>query len=146
LTPAGYLIVCLTKGNPCVQKDFAVHKLVAVAFHGPCLPSYEVNHKDGVKTNCRSDNLEYITGKENHEHAARTGLKASGNRHGARLHPETCPRGEDSGKSRFTAEQVLDMRARFASGKATAWQLAFEFDTSPGVIYGILRRRTWKHV
>lgn len=146
LTPAGYPIVCLTGSEPCVQKDYAVHKLVAAAFLGPCPIGKEVNHKDGNKSNPRQDNLEYITQKENHEHASRMGLKASGDRHGARLHPETRPRGEASGKSRFTAKQVLDMRVRFAAGKVTAPQLAREHNTSRTVIHGILKRRTWKHI
>src|SRR5271169_1445354 len=80
LTPAGYPIVCLTGSEPGVQTDHTVHKLVTTAFWGPCPPGKEVNHKDGDKSNPRLDNLEYITPKENHEHAARTGLKASGDR------------------------------------------------------------------
>jgi len=46
-----------------------MHQVVAAAFHGPCPPGQEVNHKDGVKGNTRSSNLEYVTRRENRMHA-----------------------------------------------------------------------------
>ena len=59
-------------GPPTVH---AIHRLVALAFFGPRLPGYEVNHKDGNKRNNSVDNLEYVTRSENHLHAYRTGLR-----------------------------------------------------------------------
>lgn len=50
---------------------FMVHKLVALAFLGPCPTRLEVNHKSGVKTNNRLGNLEYVTHAENMKHASR---------------------------------------------------------------------------
>jgi hypothetical protein len=51
-----------------------VHKLVATAFIGPCPRGKQVNHIDLDPTNNRSDNLEYLTNRENsihaHEHGA----------------------------------------------------------------------------
>jgi hypothetical protein len=63
-------------GYPCVSlyvngksRSSYVHRLVAKVF----LPNPEgkpcVNHKDGVKANCKAANLEWVTHKENHEHA-----------------------------------------------------------------------------
>lgn len=76
LTPTnagkGYRIVTLCRDG--FEFKRYVHRLVAEAFHGP--PNgLHVNHKDGVKTNNRPENLEWVTVLENNRHAIRTGLK-----------------------------------------------------------------------
>ena len=57
------------------QHSRLVHVLVAEAFIGPCPDGEEVNHKDGAKTNCAVENLEYLTHSENMRHAYRVGLR-----------------------------------------------------------------------
>lgn len=55
--------------------DVSVHKAVAWAFLGPPAESQtQVNHKNGVKTDNRVDNLEWCTRRENVDHARRAGL------------------------------------------------------------------------
>lgn len=61
-----YPVVCLTRGGR--NKTFAVHRLVAETFIGPCPEGYQVNHKDFDKTNNHVDNLEYVTPQQNIQH------------------------------------------------------------------------------
>lgn len=69
---AKYLRVDLYKDGKCITRG--IHNLVAEAF----VPNYdnkpEVNHKDGNKHNNNANNLEWVTHKENCEHAWRIGI------------------------------------------------------------------------
>ena len=49
-----------------------VHTLVAKAFLGDKSYDHEVNHKNGVPTDNRIENLEWMTQKENSIHASQT--------------------------------------------------------------------------
>lgn len=66
-----YYAVKLSKDGK--TKHFKVHRLVAEAFIKK--PELQVNHIDGNKQNNRVDNLEWVTQKENIEHAIKIGLR-----------------------------------------------------------------------
>lgn len=67
----GYLIVNLSPTG-----TIAVHILVARAFVPGEVRGYDVNHKDGVKTNNTAGNLEWVTKGRNQQHAVEAGLKS----------------------------------------------------------------------
>lgn len=69
----GYLQVSLWKNN--TGKHHHIHRLVAIHFLEKPLGKYQVNHKNGIKTDNRVDNLEWVTKSENAIHAIKTGLK-----------------------------------------------------------------------
>jgi len=71
----GYQAVTLSVNNDDIDKK--VHRLVAEAFIVNPENKPQVNHKNGVKTDCRVNNLEWVTAKENLQHACDHGL----NRH-----------------------------------------------------------------
>lgn len=71
----GYLHVGLPKNKKC--KSFVVHRLVALSFIPNPLNLICVNHINGIKTDNRIANLEWVTYKENTQHAFRTGLSKS---------------------------------------------------------------------
>jgi hypothetical protein len=81
---SGYLLVHLYLDNK--RTAATVHTLVACLFvpNPDDLP--EVNHRDGVKTNCAAGNLEWSTRTGNLSHAVDTGLNATAVRV---VHPAT---------------------------------------------------------
>lgn len=68
----GYSVVTLVSDKE--KKSFFVHRLVAIAFHGNEHLKKTVNHKNGIKTDNRSSNLEWCTAQENINHAISSGL------------------------------------------------------------------------
>jgi hypothetical protein len=69
----GYLFVRLTNGKTIKIKK--IHSLVLEAFVNPRPEGYECNHKDGVKSNNKLDNLEWVTRSENVIHSYVNKLK-----------------------------------------------------------------------
>ena len=69
----------------------------------------------------------------------------SGDRSGARLHPERVARGEFSGTSRLTENQVREIRRRLAGGEMKK-VLAAEFNVWQPCISKIRLRQRWGHV
>ena len=65
---SGYLRVKMN------NKSYKIHSLVAKFILGERPKDYVINHKDGVKTNNRPSNLEYVTVAENIRHSIETGL------------------------------------------------------------------------
>ena len=51
------------------RKHYFAHRLVADAFVSGKQDGYQVNHKDGNKQNCDSNNLEWVTPSENQMHS-----------------------------------------------------------------------------
>jgi hypothetical protein len=68
----GYFRVNLHNGG--IRKHCKVHRLVAMAFIKNPEAKEQVNHKDGVKTNNKLENLEWATSSENVRHAWSIGL------------------------------------------------------------------------
>ena len=123
---SGYRIVFL-RGDDNTVKGCLVHVLVARAFIGICPKGKEVNHKDGDKANNRPGNLEYVTCKENQEHASRLGLKARGNRQGS---------------SKLTPPQVVEIRNKIAAGSSHI-SIADEYKVTPTLISLIKHGHVW---
>lgn len=60
----GYLTVNLTTNKQ--RKQVSVHRLVAQAFLGNCPDGMECCHNNGIKNDCRLENLRWDTRKNNH--------------------------------------------------------------------------------
>lgn len=68
---AGYQSVTLHTNHG--KKHMLLHRLVGMAFI-PGDWSLQINHKNGIKSNCEETNLEWMTARENLMHALDTGL------------------------------------------------------------------------
>lgn len=97
----GYRQVSLCMNS--IRKQKQVHRLVAEAFLFKENNSLQVNHKDGIKTNNKIDNLEWVTGSENIKHAFRLGLKSQ--------------RGEKNSFAKFSDIQIEEIRTSGISCK-----------------------------
>jgi hypothetical protein len=123
----GYLDVTLARPGA-KPKMMRVHRLVAMAFHGPA-PSEKhiVAHNDGTRTNNHYSNLRWATQKENHGDRKKHGTHT----HGSRSH-----------LARLTEEAVIDIRERHEAGLSIR-KLSRIHGVSPLTISDIVKGRSW---
>lgn len=111
-------------------KHFSVHRLVLLAFCGPCPVGMEGAHLNGNAKDNRIENLAYKTKLENE---------------GDKIAHGTRPRGERNGVSRLTANKVRLIRSDLRKG-ITASRLAKQYGVHPTTIRQIHYGKTWRHV
>jgi len=132
LSPAvsklGYLrLKIFTDGVP---RLWFVHRLVAEAFLGPKpTPAHQINHKNGVKSDNRDTNLEWVTPSQNRRH----GIDILGNK---------IAHGDGLPQTKLTKKEVLEIRARLARGE-THQHIAPEYGVSRECISAISAGRNW---
>ena len=127
----GYERVCLHQNA--IKKYFFIHRLVATAFLGRCPIGRQINHIDGCKLNNRLSNLEFVTARENMQHAWRSGLFK------ARI-------GVGNPSAKLTEENVLAIRAAYEAGGVTMKKLADNFGVGRSQISNIIHRRRWPYL
>jgi hypothetical protein len=138
------LVPVLKRGYPCVwlsknkhQKIYSVHRLVMLAFVGPCPIGREVNHISGIKSDGRLLNLEYVTHSENKLHAYRIGLQKPA------VHTNWNPRhGVNHRNAKLTLEQIGSIQDKLAQGM-TQREVAVEFGVNPSNISRIANGKRW---
>lgn len=123
----GYLKINLIKDG--IQKTKLVHRLIAQSFLGDS--DKTVNHINGIKTDNRIENLEWVTLSENHIKAFEIGLKDL--------------KGEKSPVSKLTNEQVIEIRELIKKGY-TQEKIASQFNVKRQLISKIKLGQRWSHV
>lgn len=113
------------------NRRFGLHHLICIAFHGPCPEGMECCHNDGVASHNRADNLRWGTPKDNAQDQVLHGVMVRGSRHH---------------KSRFTEEDVQEIRRSHAAGEASYTALSRKYNVSQNAIYRVVKRLVWSHV
>lgn len=130
----GYVKVTLCMHNKPSTKN--VHRLVMLAFVGPCPDGIQVNHKNGDKSDNRLDNLEYVTPTQNARHAY--------DELGKRWGYLECP-GELNPQAVLTENDIKTIRFLAANGVSNR-VLAERFGMAYGTIWDIVTHKTWRHI
>lgn len=122
----GYLQICLSTEFGYWRPT--IHRLVAYYFLGPS--DKEVNHKDLNKTNNNMSNLEYVSRKENMEHASKMNVWSGIKPHSTIL----------------TKEQVLEIRNLYKNKTHSYNELANIYNVGKSNIAKIIQRKSWKEI
>lgn len=123
------MIMCVNKKRTTI----GMHRVICEVFNGPP-PSgkYEVNHINGIKTDNRLINLEWVSPKENVAHAYKIGLV---NMLGSNHH-----------QSKLEEYEVLHIRDSIKNKTLTRAQAAKLFKVSKSTIGDIITRKSWRHI
>lgn len=124
----GYNSVNLSNGEG-RRVQICIHVLVAELFIGPRPAKHVVNHKDGIKTNNRIDNLEYVTPGGNLKHAYATGLRNT--------------KGERHARVKLTEQDVREIRSLYSVQKISIERIAKRYGVASGTIHNITSGRNW---
>lgn len=112
------------------NKTYLVHRLVAENFIPNPLSKSFVNHKNGIKTDNRVVNLEWVTHQENMEHAKNHGL---------------IKRGEENNQSKLTSSEVESICKMMVFGYRNI-DIAKAMNISQFLISAVRTKASWTHI
>lgn len=126
-TDHGYLKVWMWDGK--TEQPAYVHQLVLWAFVGPQPDGMDTNHRNGVKTDNRLENLEYCTRSENMKHAYDHGLRTA------------TVNGMHTARRQYTEAQKVAVRWYVTDQGLTQTEVARRFGISQSHVSRIVNRR-----
>lgn len=127
--PQGYLWIILYKNW--VGKGYRIHRLVAQAYIPNLENKPQVNHKNGIKSDNRIENLEWCTAEQNQKHANDMGLRSS--------------RGINNSNARLNDTKVRVIRQLYAENVSLR-EIAAKFGIAGKTVREICARRRWAHI
>ncbi len=105
------------------------HRVVYLYFFGELRQDRVLNHKNGIKTDNRPENLEQVTSSENSKHSFRIGLQDN--------------RGDKNPRHKLKRVEVECLRKRFHAGE-TIKKLGMGTKVSYSTLRRALLGETWK--
>lgn len=133
LDAKGYFRVSLCKDA--IARPRLVHQLVTEAFLGPMPDGLCRNHINGIKTDNRLVNLEYVTYRENSLHMYRV----------LRVPPRPGKKGSTNYRAKLHESDFPTMRTMHAQGLSYA-AIGRHFGVDRSTICDALRGKTWPHM
>ena len=124
LAGRGYLTIQMRFNG--LRKREYIHRLVALLFLKRSENCTEVNHKNGIKTDNRAANLEWVTRRQNLQHSA----NILGNN-----------RNESNGMCKFSDELVRAIRHEYNNYEITQASLSRKYGISKMQISRIVRNK-----
>ena len=128
------------------QSPVRAHRVAWELTRGPIPPGMCVLHKCDNRPCCNPGHLFLGTKQDNNADRDAKGRTASGDRSGARTHPERQPRGERHGHAKLTSNEVVAIRNMCAAGGVSQRQVAAKFLMSQQQVSRIVQRKNWRHV
>lgn len=130
--PNGYCKINFQKDGR--HKGYWYHRLLAETFIPNPNNLPEVNHINGIKSDNRLDNLEWVSHEGNRHHAVAMGLWKHNPRYG-----------EKHGNAKLNNEKVRAMRNAYSEGVIIA-ELARRFKVSSRTVSLIVKGKAWPHL